>query len=84
MTGEGKHTDEEVERLCAEIRRHAELENARWQLRIGQGGLACLLVLFIVLVWGDGQWSWWWLFTFAAPVMLVVNGRRVMRGKKMW
>ena len=68
MAREEKHSEEEVRRVCARIRRQAALENARWQLKAGYGS----------------GWRWWWLFYFVAPVMLVINGHRVVRGKKSW
>lgn len=77
-------TREEIERACAAIRREAALENARWQLKIGYGGLAFMLLFLVVVLCCGEAWSWWWLFYFVAPVMLVVNGHRVVRGKKSW
>lgn len=81
MVREEKHSEEEVRRVCVEIRRQAALENARWQLKAGYGGLALMSVVLVVL-WGGDSWRWWWLFYFVAPVMLAINGHRVARGKK--
>ena len=83
MAREEKHSEEEVRRVCARIRRQAALENARWQLKAGYGSLALMSVVLVVVLCGDG-WRWWWLFYFVAPVMLVINGHRVVRGKKSW
>ena len=63
MAREEKHSEEEVRRVCARIRRQAALENARWQLKAGYGSLALMSVVL---------------------VMLVINGHRVVRGKKSW
>ena len=84
MVREEKHSEEEVRRVCVEIRRQAALENARWQLKAGDGGLALMSVVLVVVLWGGDSWRWWWLFYFVAPVMLVINGHRVARGKKSW
>ena len=84
MVREEKHSEEEVRRVCVEIRRRAALENARWQLKAGYGGLALMSVVLVVVFWGGDSWRWWWLFYFVAPVMLVINGHRVARGKKSW
>lgn len=84
MVREEKHSEEEVRRVCVEIRRQAVLENARWQLKAGYGGLALMSVVLVVVLWGGDSWRWWWLFYFVAPVMLVINGHRVARGKKSW
>ena len=84
MVREEKHCEEEVRRVCVEIRRQAALENARWQLKSGYGGLALMSVVLVVVFWGGDSWRWWWLFYFVAPVMLVINGHRVARGKKSW
>lgn len=85
MVREEKHSEEEVRRVCVEIRRQAALENARWQLKAGYGGgLALMSVVLVVVLWGGDSWRWWWLFYFVAPVMLVINGHRVARGKKSW
>lgn len=81
MVREEKHSEEEVRRVCVEIRRQAALENARWQFKAGYGGLALMSVVLVVL-WGGDSWRWWWLFYFVAPVMLAINGHRVARGKK--
>ena len=55
MAREEKHSEEEVRRVCAGIRRQAALENARWQLKAGYGGLALMsVVLVVVLCGGDG------------------------------
>ena len=83
MVREEKHS-EEGRRVCVEIRRQAALENARWQLKAGYGGLALMSVVLVVVLWGGDSWRWWWLFYFVAPVMLVINGHRVARGKKSW
>ena len=84
MVREEKHSEEEVRRVCVEIRRQAALENARWQLKAGYGGLALMSVVLVVVFWGGDSWRGWWLFYFVAPVMLVINGHRVARGKKSW
>lgn len=84
MVREEKHSEEEVRRVCVEIRRQAALENARWQLKAGYGGLALMSVVLVVVLWGGDSWRWWWLFYFVAPVMLVINGHRVAWGKKSW
>lgn len=84
MVREEKHSEEEVRCVCVEIRRQAALENARWQLKAGYGGLALMSVVLVVVFWGGDSWRWWWLFYFVAPVMLVINGHRVARGKKSW
>ena len=84
MVREEKHSEEEVRRVCVEIRRQAALENARWQLKAGYGGLALMSVVLVVVFWGGDSWRWWWLFYFVAPVMLVINGDRGARGKKSW
>lgn len=84
MVREEKHSEEEVRRVCVEIRRQAALENARWQLEAGYGGLALMSVVLVVVLWGGDSWRWWWLFYFVAPVMLVINDHRVARGKKSW
>lgn len=84
MVREEKHSEEEVRRVCVEIRRQAALGNARWQLKAGYGGLALMSVVLVVVLWGGDSWRWWWLFYFVAPVMLVINGHRVARGKKSW
>lgn len=84
MVREEKHSEEEVRRVCVEIRRQAALENARWQLKAVYGGLALMSVVLVVVFWGGDSWRWWWLFYFVAPVMLVINGHRVARGKKSW
>lgn len=84
MVREERHSEEEVRRVCVEIRRQAALENARWQLKAGCGGLALMSVVLVVVLWGGDSWRWWWLFYFVAPVMLVINGHRVARGKKSW
>ena len=84
MVREEKQSEEEVRRVCVEIRRQAALENARWQLKAGYGGLALMSVVLVVVFWGGDSWRWWWLFYFVAPVMLVINGHRVARGKKSW
>ena len=84
MAQEEKHSEEEVRRVCAGIRRHAALENARWQLKAGYGGLALMSVVLVVVLCGGNGWRWWWLFYFVAPVMLVINGHCVVRGKKSW
>ena len=81
MVREERHSEEEVRRVCVEIRRQAALENARWQLKAGYGGLALMSVVLVVVLWGGDSWRWWWLFYFVAPVMLVINGHRVARGK---
>ena len=84
MVREERHSEEEVRRAGVEIRRQAALENARWQLKAGYGGLALMSVVLVVVLWGGDSWRWWWLFYFVAPVMLVINGHRVARGKKSW
>lgn len=84
MVREERHSEEEVRRVCVEIRRQAALENTRWQLKAGYGGLALMSVVLVVVLWGGDSWRWWWLFYFVAPVMLVINGHRVARGKKSW
>lgn len=84
MVREERHSEEEVRRACVEIRRQAALENARWQLKAGYGGLALMSVVLVVVLWGGDSLRWWWLFYFVAPVMLVINGHRVARGKKSW
>ena len=84
MVREERHSEEEVRRVCVEIRRQAALENARWQLKAGYGGLALMSVVLVVVLWGGDSWRWWWLFYFFAPVMLVINGPRVARVKKSW
>ena len=84
MVREERHSEEEVRRVCVEIRRQAALENARWQLKAGYGGLALMSVVLVVVLWGGDSGRWWWLFYFVAPVMLVINGHRVARGKKSW
>ena len=84
MAQEEKHSEEEVRRVCAGIRRRAALENARWQLKAGYGGLALMSVVLVVVLCGGNGWRWWWLFYFVAPVMLVINGHCVVRGKKSW
>lgn len=77
------HTPEEVARVCAEIRRKAELENARWQLKVGYGGLLLFVVLLVVTLWA-GEWSWWFLTYFLMPVVLIINGHRILQGRKPW
>ena len=84
MVGEEKQSEEEVRRVCVEIRRQAALENARWQLKAGYGGLALMSVVLVVVLCGGNGWRWWGLFYFVAPVMLVINGHCVVRGKKSW
>ena len=84
MAREEKHSEEEVRRVCARIRRQAALENARWQLKAGYGSLALMSVVLVVVLCGGDGWRWWWLFYFVAPVMLVIKGHRVVRGKKSW
>lgn len=84
MAREEKHSEEEVRRVCARIRCQAALENARWQLKAGYGSLALMSVVLVVVLCGGDGWRWWWLFYFVAPVMLVINGHRVVRGKKSW
>lgn len=62
MVREERHSEEEVRRVCVEIRRQAALENARWQLKAGYGGLALMSVVLVVVLWGGDSWRWWWLF----------------------
>lgn len=84
MIQKEKFSEEEVKRACAEIRRNAELENARWQLKVGYGILAFMLVVLIAVLCCGDSWKWWWLSYFVLPVMLVVNARRILRGKRPW
>lgn len=72
------HTPEEVARVCAEIRRKAELENAWWQLKVGYGGLLLFVVLLVVTLWA-GEWSWWFLTYSLMPVVLIINGHRILQ-----
>lgn len=74
---------DEIDRICAGIRRKAALETARAQLRWGYVGLAFMAVLLVVSL-ACGQWRWWWLCFFLSPLMAVVNGYRIRRGGKPW
>lgn len=75
---------EEIEQICADIRRKMELETALGQLRWGYIGLAVVGVLSIAALVFSNEWRWWWLCFFLSPLMSVVNGHRIRRGKKPW
>lgn len=61
---------EEIEQICADIRRKMELETALGQLRWGYIGLAVVGVLSIAALVFSNEWHRWWLcfFSLAADV----------------